>query len=92
MLCEDITGQRAAVPITNNEIEGDPRMTNLHEKISGGWRSMGGARAFLAIRSYRATARKQGKSMLDVLNRGLRGPAPPRRALRPPDAAGRPPY
>ncbi len=56
-----------AVPFTNNEIEGDLRMTKLHEKISGGWRSMEGARAFLAVRSYLATARKQGQSMLDVM-------------------------
>ncbi len=56
-----------AVPFTNNEIEGDLRMTKLHEKISGGWRSMEGARAFLAVRSYLATARKQGLGMLDVL-------------------------
>jgi Family of unknown function (DUF6444) len=52
---------------TNNEVEGDLRMTKLHEKISGGWRSMDGAGAFLAVRSYLATARKQGQGMLEVL-------------------------
>ena len=62
-----------AVPFTNNEIEGDLRMTKLHEKISGGWRSMEGARAFLAIRSYLATARKQGQDMLDVLVAAFEG-------------------
>ena len=62
-----------AVPFTNNEIEGDLRMTKLHEKISGGWRSMEGARAFLAVRSYLATARKQGTSMLDVLTAAFEG-------------------
>jgi len=46
------------VPFTNNEIERDLRMTKLHEKISGGWRSMDGARGFLSVRSYLATARK----------------------------------
>lgn len=55
------------VPFTNNEIERDLRMTKLHEKISGGWRSMEGARAFLALRSYLTTARKQGQGMLEVL-------------------------
>lgn len=55
------------VPFTNNEIESDLRMTKLHEKISGGWRSMEGAGAFLAVRSYLATARKQGMGMLGVL-------------------------
>jgi transposase len=62
-----------AVPFTNNEIEGDLRMAKLHEKISGGWRSMDGARAFLAVRSYLATARKQGQSMLEVLTAAFEG-------------------
>jgi Transposase IS66 family len=62
-----------AVPFTNNEIEGDLRMTKLHEKISGGWRSMEGARAFLAVRSYLATARKQGQGMLEVLTAAFEG-------------------
>jgi len=62
-----------AVPFTNNEIEGDLRMTKLHEKISGGWRSMEGAHAFLAVRSYLATARKQGQGMLDVLTAAFEG-------------------
>jgi hypothetical protein len=62
-----------AVPFTNNEIEGDLRMTKLHEKISGGWRSMEGARAFLAVRSYLATARKQGQGTLEVLTAAFEG-------------------
>ena len=62
-----------AVPFTNNEIEGDLRMTKLHEKISGGWRSMDGARAFLAVRSYLATARKQGQGMLEVMTAAFEG-------------------
>ncbi len=62
-----------AVPFTNNEIEGDLRMTKLHEKISGGWRSMEGASAFLAVRSYLATARKQGHGMLEVLTAAFGG-------------------
>jgi transposase len=62
-----------AVPFTNNEIERDLRMTKLHEKISGGWRSMDGARAFLSVRSYLATARKQGQGMLEVLTAAFEG-------------------
>ena len=55
------------VPFSNNEIERDLRMTKLHEKISGGWRSKDGAQTFLRVRSYLATARKQGRGMLEVL-------------------------
>ena len=43
------------------------------EKISGGWRSMEGAGALLAIRSYLTTARKQGQGMLDVLVAAFEG-------------------
>jgi transposase len=62
-----------AIPFTNNEIERDLRMTKLHEKISGGWRSMDGARAFLNVRSYLTTARKQGHGMLEVLTAAFEG-------------------
>lgn len=62
-----------AVPFTNNEIVRDLRMTKLHEKISGGWRSMDGARAFLNVRSYLTTARKQGQGMLEVLTAAFEG-------------------
>jgi transposase len=61
------------VPFTNNEIERDLRMTKLHQKISGGWRSMDGARAFLGVRSYLTTARKQGRGMLEVLTAAFEG-------------------
>jgi hypothetical protein len=63
------------VPFTNNEIEGDLRMAKLHEKISGGWRSMDGARAFLAVRSYLATRSQAGPGHAGRADRGLRGPA-----------------
>ncbi len=61
------------VPFTNNEIERDLRMVKLHEKVSGGWRSDDGARAFLRVRSYLATARKQGQGMLEVLAQVFEG-------------------
>jgi len=61
------------VPFTNNEIERDLRMVKLHEKVSGGWRSESGARAFLRVRSYLATARKQGQGMLEVLTQAFEG-------------------
>jgi transposase len=42
-------------------------MAKLQVKISGCFRSMIGAEAFAAIRSYIQTAMKQGAHLLDVL-------------------------
>jgi transposase len=42
-------------------------MIKLQQKISGCWRTRQGAERFLVIRSYLATARKQGQQLLEVL-------------------------
>ncbi|MBE1493331.1 hypothetical protein H4696_000431 [Amycolatopsis lexingtonensis] len=48
------------VPFTNNQAERDLRMIKAQLKISGGWRTPHGAHAWLRVRSYISTARKNG--------------------------------
>jgi transposase len=55
------------VPFDNNQAERDIRMVKLQHKISGCWRTMAGAEAFLRLRSYIATAHKHGHNPLAVL-------------------------
>ena len=55
------------MPFTNNLAEQDGRMMKLRQRISGGFRSEGGAKDFAVIRSVLSTARKQGWNILQTL-------------------------
>ena len=55
------------VPFTNNLAEQAVRMMKLRQKISGGFRSEDGARDFAVIRSFIATAKKQGWNVIQAL-------------------------
>jgi transposase len=68
------------VPFDNNQAERDLRMVKLQQKISGCWRALAGAQAFLTVRSYIQTTRKHGRNPLAVLRQLFQGnpwrPAP----------------
>jgi len=65
--------QDLRVPFDNNEAEQVIRMGKLRIKVSGCMRSMHGAEAFCAIRSYLATATRHGIGWLDALTRAAEG-------------------
>jgi transposase len=64
-----------SVPFTNNQAERDIRMPKAKQKISGGFRSEDGAKAFARIRGFISTARKRGKSIYDGLRAVFNGEA-----------------
>ena len=64
------------VPFTNNQGENDIRMTKVHQKISGSFRSKKGAEIFCRVRSYLSTCRKHDVSSSLALELLFRGELP----------------
>ncbi|MBT8225498.1 MAG: transposase [Dactylosporangium sp.] len=60
-------------PFTNNPAEQTIRMPKLRIKVSGSMRTTTGAEHFAAIRSYTATAARQGIDTLDALIQAATG-------------------
>jgi transposase len=63
------------VGFTNNQAERDVRMVKVQQKVSGSWRSIEGARAYCAIRSYISTMKKQDADVLGGLRQLFDGHA-----------------
>lgn len=61
------------IPFDNNQSERDLRMMKLHQKISGTFRSWDALVNFCRIRGYISTARKNGLTALDALDRLFAG-------------------
>ena len=60
------------VPATNNISESELRPLKLKQKISGSFRTKGGAQDFAMLRSILEMARKQGWNALETLGTGNR--------------------
>jgi hypothetical protein len=61
------------VPFTNNQAERDLRMIKAQLKISGGWRTPRGAHAWLRVRGYISTTRKNGLHLITALRDAITG-------------------
>lgn len=59
------------IPFTNNQAEQDIRMIKVQQKISGGFRTLEGAKMFARIRSYISTARKHRLNVFDMITRAI---------------------
>ena len=55
------------VPFTNNDGEGDLRMSKVQQKISGCFKSMNAAKNWCLVRSYIVTCGKHGMPAMEAL-------------------------